>query len=65
MKIQEVCVRNEEIAAMQYFVAKKDEKSGDIKVPAYFDVILKSGVTMHILGDDGFYAKVVEQVGIQ
>jgi hypothetical protein len=46
MKIQSVCIRNEEIAVMQYFIAKK--KDGAITIPAYFEVVLKSGVTIHI-----------------
>jgi hypothetical protein len=65
MKFNDVCVRNEEIAALQYFKTEKDEKSGTIKTPAYVDVLLKSGVTMHIAGDDGIYARAVEQTGIQ
>ena len=64
MKLQDVCIRNEEIAGIQYFRAKKDDK-GTITQPAYFDIILKSGATIHVGGGDEIYSKAVEQSGIE
>ena len=61
MKIQNVYVRTEDVAAMQYFMEITNEKGAR---PAYFDIILKSGVTMHVQGDEDIYAKAVEQMGI-
>ena len=66
MKLDGLWVRNENIAAMQYFMAQKDEKTDTVTRPAYFDVILKSGNVLHVQDDTGdLFTKAIEQLGIE
>jgi hypothetical protein len=64
MKLEEIYVRDDQIAAMQYFTETKDDK-GAVKCSAYFDIILKSGVIIHVKDGCGIYSKAVEQLKIE
>ncbi len=56
-----LCVRAEEVAALQHNAAKKDA-DGVVITPAHISIVLKSGCVLHYNGGGGIFSKMMAEI---
>ena len=63
MKLKGLVVRNEDISSMQFW-PQVIHDTGAVR-PSGFDIILKSGNTLHVIADEDAFNKAVESLMIE